>query len=304
MDQSTMDDDNTLRRERIDALLHQESSYSCPDYLDENFARQEQIPLKPTPLCIIEECAKLFTDLSLEPPPNFHRLHSPASITSTASLVGSVTRSSKFPKDIHQTCLVTWRRQMSTWAYKAIDTFGLDRQLVAIAFNMLDRYLSRELKNGDDFEREDFQLYAMTCLYIAVKILEPTKKLSIPALIDMSRGYYCAEDISETEMEILHVLEWRINGPTPLAFVQEVITSVIPTDLSNDFLVTCQELTEMTVRDEFFVSYRASTIGVAVVLTAARQHKVSTEQQLKKELGECIDFDTTVVTSLCEQFER
>lgn len=192
---------------------------------------------------------------------------------------------------------------MSTWAYQAIDTFGLDRQLVAIAFNMLDRYLSRELKDGDDFEREDFQLYAMTCLYIAVKILEPTKKLSIPALIDMSRGYYCAEDISETEMEILEVLEWRINGPTPLAFVEEVVTVVIPTDLSNDFMHSCQELTEMAVRDEFFVSFKASSIAVAVVLTAARQHKVSTEQ-LKKELGECIDFDTADVTSLCKQFER
>lgn len=299
MEQSTVDD--ILRQERITALLHQEESYCCPDYLAPDFTRKEQIPLKPTPLRIIHECAKLMADLSLEPPPNFQRVQSPSSITSTAFVES--TAHSKFPKDMHHTCLATWRRQMVTWAYQAIDTFGLDRELVAIAFNMLDRYLSREIKSDcDNFEREDFQLYSMTCLYMAVKILEPCKKLSIPALIDMSRGYYCAEDISETEMEILKVLQWRINGPTPLAFVQE-LAAVIPTVSSTDFMDSCQELTELAVMDEYSVSHKASTIAVAVMLTAARQHK-QTVEELETQVKAWIDVDMDDVTRLCEHFER
>ena len=142
---------DSMRRERIDALLLQEQTYCCPNYLaPDYFASTEQTP--PTPLRIIEECAKLVTDLSLEPPPNFHRVQSPSSIVS-ASFVDSSSYS-KFPQDMHQTCLMTWRRQMASWAFTAVDTFGLDRELVAVAFDMLDRYLSREIKTETATLRE------------------------------------------------------------------------------------------------------------------------------------------------------
>ena len=295
MDQSVMDD--TLRRERIGALLLQETNYCCPNYMAPDFASTEE--LRPTPLRIIEECAKLVTDLSLEPPPNFHRIKSPSSVTSTAFV--DSTSHSKFPQDMHQTCLMTWRRQMASWAYTAVDTFGLDRELVAVAFDMLDRYLSREIKSDCDFTREDFQLVSMTCLYMVVKTLEPSKKLSIPALIDMSRGYYCAQDITETEMEILQVLQWRINGPTPLAFIQELAT-VIPS-CSNDLMHSCRELCEMAVMDEFFVPYKSSSIAAAVLITAARQHGLSTEI-VESPVSLWMQVDKDQVTILCEHFER
>jgi hypothetical protein len=298
MDQSTMDD--TFRQERITALLHQEQSYCCPDYLSPDYVRKERIPLKPTPLRIIQECAKLITDLSLEPPQIFHRVHSPSSITSTAFVASA--SDSKFPEDMDQSHLATWRRQMCSWAYSAVDTFGLDRELVAVAFGMLDRYLSREIKSDCNITREDFQLFSMTCVYMAVKILEPSRKLSIPALIDMSRGYYCAKDISETEMEVLEVLQWRINGPTPFAFVQE-LTAVIPDAASSDFLGTCRKMTEVAVMDEIFVSHKASTIAVAVVLTAAHQHFQSTEE-IKKQVKQCMDVDMDDVARLCKHLER
>ena len=303
MDQSTIDD--TLRQERIDALLHQENSYFCPDYLSPDYVRKEQIPVKPSPLRIIEECARLITDLSLEPPQSFHRVGSPSSITSTA-FVASAT-DSKFPVDMEHTHLATatWRRQMCVWAYKAVDTFNLDRELVAVAFDILDRYLSREIKLDCDITREDFQLFSMTCVYMAIKVLEPTRKLSIPALIDMSRGYYCAKDISETEMEILEVLQWRINGPTPLSFVQELaaLLPVAAWSSGGAILQTCRELTELAVMDEFFVSDKASTIAVAVMLTAARQHGQCTKD-VETLVNQRMRVDMDDVTRLCKHMER
>lgn len=302
---SMLTDDSCLGRDRLGALLSQEKNYCCPDYLDPSYARTEpDLPPKPTPLRIIQECAKLISDLSLESPPTFDRAHSPSSTAFTATFVKPATHS-KFPQQetVTHKCLVTWRREMSQWAYRAVDTFGLDRELVAVAFDMLDRYLSREIKSDfQDFERQDFQLYSMTCLFIAVKILEPTQKLSIPALIDMSRGYYCAEDITETEMEILEVLQWQINPPTPQSFIQE-LADVMPPVFTKGVLDTCQELTELSVMDEFFVPYKASTIAVAVILSAARQHKLTTEE-LKTQVQQWINFDEKDVSRLCQHFER
>ena len=176
--------------------------------------------------------------------------------------------------------LKEWRQQMASWAFTAVDTFGLDRELVAVAFNMLDRYLSKEIKSvdcNDHFTREDFQLTSMTCLYLTVKILGPSKKLSVPALIDMSRGYYCAEDITETEMDILTVLDWRITPTTPLSFIQE-LASVIPTINKKDVMDSCSKLTEMAVMDEYFVGYKSSAVAAAVVLTASRQHSLDIDR--------------------------
>lgn len=293
--------DSLMARERLSALLSQEESYSCPNYMAPDFARPEQT-LKPTPLRIVEECAKLVSNLALEPPSRFQLAQSPSSITST-TLLESAT---EVPSILDHCHLKEWRRQMASWAYTTVDTFGLDRELVAVAFDMLDRYLSREIKTvdcNDHFTREDFQLTSMTTLYMAIKILEPSEKLSIPTLIDMSRGYYCAEDITETEMEILQVLEWRVNVPTTLSFIQEVASLMPATFCSKDMMDSCQELSEAAVMDEYFVGYKASVVSAAVMLTAARRHGLDMEG-LKTQVIQRMNVDTDEVKLLCKHFER
>ena len=140
----------------------------------------------------------------------------------------------------------------------------------------------------------------MTCLYMIVKTLGPSKKLSISALIDMSRGYYCAEDITETELDILP----SCNGESldrrhsPLfrnshqSFLRFRMTSWIP----------ARELCEMAVMDEYFVSYKSSSIAAAVVLTASRQHGLS-EEQVKSHVNDWMKVDMDQVSSLCQHFE-
>jgi hypothetical protein len=296
MDQPTMDDVLAVR-ERLDALLRQEESYACPDYLAPNFvARKEQ----KIPLAILEECKILMANLALEPP-NHQRMQSPFTVTSTASFKSSSTN----VPTMDQQHLKEWRHQMASWAFTAVDTFGLDRELVAIAFHMLDRYLSKEIKSvdcNDHFTREEFQLTSMTCLYLTVKILGPSKKLSVPALIDMSRGYYCAEDITEMEMDILTVLDWRITPTTPLSFVQE-LASIIPTINKKDVMDSCSKLTEKAVMDEYFVGYKSSALAAAVILTASRQHSLDIDR-IKALIDQLIKVDAEQLTRLCQRLER
>jgi hypothetical protein len=245
-------------------------------------------------LRIVEECAKLVTDLSLvSPTQSIHRTKSPSSVNTTA-FVASATQE-PWP-DMEHCQVATWRRQMCSWAYNAVDTFDLDRELVAVAFDMLDRYLATELKSDCAITREDFQLFCMTCLYTAVKILEPRRKLSIPALIDMSRGYYCAEDIAETEVEIIDALEWRLNPPTALAFVEELLGSL---EVPAKMMTCCRGYTEKAVMDEYFVPHKASMVAVAAVLAAARQHCYPADDIVAR-VDQWMDVNMNDVTSMCD----
>jgi hypothetical protein len=293
--------DETIVGDRIAALLSQEKSYECPDYLSPDYMHQgHKLPRAPTLLRIVEECAKLVTDLTLVSPTQvIHGTKSPSTVNSTA-FVASATQESSTAPDMHHCHLATWRRQMCSWAYNAVDTFELNRELVAFAFDILDRYIATEAKSDCAITREDFQLFSMTCLYTAIKILEPERKLTIATLIDMSRGYYCAEDIAETEVEILEALKWRVNPPTALAFVGELLTSAqVPARV----IASCRDYTEMAVMDEYFVPHKASTVAVAAVFTAARRHNYPTDDVMAR-VEQWMNMNMDDVASMCNYLER
>ena len=110
---------------------------------------------------------------------------------------------------------------------------------------------------------------------MSVKIMEPGKKLSIHALVDMSRGFYSASDVKEMEADILDVLNWRVNPPTPLAFASHYldILQAQPCQASSYGPVQwsrIRNLTEQAVSDSFFVSHKASSIALAAVLIVCK----------------------------------
>jgi hypothetical protein len=171
--------------------------------------------------------------------------------------------------------LSAWRAQMSKWSYQAVSAFGLDRDTVAVAFSCLDRYMAVEVDESHPFAREDFQLISMTALYMSVKIMEPGKKLSIHALVDMSLGFYSASDVKEMESDILNVLNWRVNPPTPLAFASHYldILQAQPCQASSYGPIQwgrIRNLTEQAVSDSFFVSHKASSIALAALLIVCK----------------------------------
>lgn len=154
-----------------------------------------------------------------------------------------------------------WRRKICEWSYKVVDHFRLDREVVSIGLNFLDRYLATQ-RNGEslplstindapvDFNSKKagrinstlFQLYAITTLYVAVKIhaenidgqvLSRAQRLSIHSFVELTRGQFTVCDLQRTEMEILKSLEWRINPPTPMKFIY-LFLRFIPNYLRSD----------------------------------------------------------------------
>lgn len=90
-----------------------------------------------------------------------------------------------------------WREKICEWSYQVIDHFDFSREIVGIAVSYLDRYLSRRPVN-----KKHFQLLAMSCLYLAIKLYEPGT-VSMKSMIELSRGYFGVDDMVEMEITIL-----------------------------------------------------------------------------------------------------
>lgn len=90
-----------------------------------------------------------------------------------------------------------WREKICEWSYQVIDHFDFSREIVSIAVSYLDRYLSKRPVN-----KKHFQLLAMSCLYLAIKLYEPGT-VSMKSMIDLSRGYFLVEHMVEMELSIL-----------------------------------------------------------------------------------------------------
>lgn len=80
-----------------------------------------------------------------------------------------------------------WRTKICQWSFKVIDHFGMDREVVSVAINLLDRFLLKcdKLSNneeatslfcscaccgGQGVDSRTFQLAAMTSLFVAFKV--------------------------------------------------------------------------------------------------------------------------------------
>lgn len=118
-----------------------------------------------------------------------------------------------------------WRRKLCEWCYEVVDHFGFDREVVSIALNFLDRAVAAKAAS-QSIAKKDFQLLAVTSLYIAIKTHGqtenfdgPRRKLKIEAFVQLSRGVFSVDTIEETERQILKDLKWRVNPPTNLRFI-------------------------------------------------------------------------------------
>ena len=298
-------------RDQLSVMIQQqEKYYRCEDYLHAH----ELEPIEAhDPLHVVTQCAMLVTDVP-SPAPS-----SPAGIWQrySNSSVRSPSTVSKFPRtssnNFHHAAiqehgmetsswrssesmfrksqlsaseaesLVEWRRQMIDWSYSLVDMYELDREVVAVAFHLLDRYVASEVLSAENyseapFDRDDFQLYGIVCLSIAIKALVPFRKLTVECIIEMSRGFYTKEHITEAELEILGVLDWHVNQPTVMDFCR-LYLDLFPNSLNEDMVhASCQYLAEVALDDVYFISKPASLVALSAVLLATQRFGASCDE--------------------------
>jgi hypothetical protein len=162
------------------------------------------------------------------------------------------------------------RVKMCEWCYQVVDFCKFRRETVAIGMSYLDRYLCTPKGREALCNRKEYQLAAMTALYIAIKIHEPLE-METSLLADLSRGCYTEMEFVGMEETMLQALRWRVNGPTPLGFVQYFIAllpeSVHPA-VAEVLMDYARYQTELAVSEHIFVGVKPSDIALAAVLNA------------------------------------
>lgn len=162
------------------------------------------------------------------------------------------------------------RIKMSEWCYQVVDFCKFRRETVGIGMSYLDRYLCTKKGLEALCNRKQYQLAAMTSLYIAIKLHEPLE-METSLLADLSRGCYTEMEFVGMEQQILSALDFRVNGPTPLGFVQYFMALIPPmvhhsvTALLMDY---ARYQIELAVADQSFVGIKPSELALASLLNA------------------------------------
>jgi Cyclin, N-terminal domain len=148
------------------------------------------------------------------------------------------------------------RQKMIQWMSQIVDYCHFTTETTEIAINCLDRYFasSREArqlwsaKHCNESERNqcqhEYQLAAVACLYIVVKVHEP-KCLSPSSLADLSRGLYQPHDVERMERRVRNMLKWRVHLPTTSACIIQLIAGLQGFD--ETLVETCFDLAKLQV---------------------------------------------------------
>lgn len=169
-------------------------------------------------------------------------------------------------KPVDEDCRV----KMCEWCYQVVDFCKFRRETVGIGMSYLDRYLCTSKGLEALCNRKEYQLAAMTALYIAIKLHEPLE-METSLLADLSRGCYNEMEFVDMEQTILQALKWKVNGPTPLGFVQYYM-ALIPYEVHPSVCTLIMDYSryqiELAVSEQCFVANKLSELGLASVLNS------------------------------------
>jgi hypothetical protein len=134
-------------------------------------------------------------------------------------------------------------------------------------------------KAGAIVTRKEFQLSAVTSLYLAIKLHRETdakdggpRILSINAFVELGRGLFSIETIETTELSILTTLEWHVNPPTTVAFIASLLR-LLPINFkrlqsgASAIYEKARYLTELSVCvSTFSFQFTSSQVAFAAIL--------------------------------------
>lgn len=171
----------------------------------------------------------------------------------------------EFPAD-HDKIDTVCREKMCEWSYRVCDHFQTGREIVAVSFSYLDRFVDK-----CSCDRSAFKLAAMTTLYMANKVYGGSPNLTIGALADLSRREFEMSHISEMEVIILQTLGWRLHPPTIQCFIDSYFHYIsIPSNGSMSAAVyrRAKFFSELALYDYAFASRDRSLMAVACLMNA------------------------------------
>ena len=172
------------------------------------------------------------------------------------------------------------RLQLVDWCYQIVDRCQFDRETVAMAMNLTDRFMGTPKAQDQDILHHlgKYQLVVVTSLYLSIKLNE-RKCLGSKDFEALSAGVYLAKEIEDMEWTMLQGLAWRLNSPTSLQIAYHILSLMLK-NIGENTTRPLQEDTRNFVHDEvafqiensiqeyYFTACRPSTIAIAAILNA------------------------------------
>eukprot|EP00549_Striatella_unipunctata_P005842 CAMPEP_0118690654 /NCGR_PEP_ID=MMETSP0800-20121206/10238_1 /TAXON_ID=210618 ORGANISM="Striatella unipunctata, Strain CCMP2910" /NCGR_SAMPLE_ID=MMETSP0800 /ASSEMBLY_ACC=CAM_ASM_000638 /LENGTH=275 /DNA_ID=CAMNT_0006588333 /DNA_START=53 /DNA_END=877 /DNA_ORIENTATION=+ len=162
----------------------------------------------------------------------------------------------------------TCRDKLASWCYQVIDYCKFNRDTMSISMSYLDRFLGTKSGTICLSDPREYQLAAITTLYMAIKVQEPVE-VDTSLLSDLSRGSYGAIEFANMESRILSALQWYLNGPTPVTFVKyflSLLPKIVHSKVRSSLLDYARFQTELAVSDYFLsVRCKPSVLALAAI---------------------------------------
>jgi len=161
-----------------------------------------------------------------------------------------------------------WREKIGAWSFDVVEYYGVSREVVWIAMSFVDRYIAKK-----SFDSRLFKMVSLTALYIAIKLSDSRKVVSISSILALSNADFSSEDIVSMETDLLKSLLWNVHPPTPHAFINDILSMLpyfweIPASIKDRFAQYCYYMIELSALDYFFVSHSPSSIAMAAFIVA------------------------------------
>ncbi|KAL7537832.1 hypothetical protein ACHAXR_008119 [Thalassiosira sp. AJA248-18] len=193
------------------------------------------------------------------------------------------------------------RSKTCKWILDTVHAAKYQRETAVIAISYLDRFIcvrsssrAREARHN----RTQYQLVAMTCLYISIKITEAVG-ISASTFSRLSGGHNSEEDIVSCEKDILAALQWRVNGPSPFQFVSYIL-ELLPDSAGMGAVLKLygdsHRQIELAMGDYIFVPLCRSSIAVAAIVNSLESFPkdyIPREEraQFLQAISDVFDFD-------------
>jgi G2/mitotic-specific cyclin 3/4 len=151
------------------------------------------------------------------------------------------------------------RFQLILWLAKVHSKYHLREEILFLAINCLDRFLSLK-----EVSIDRLQLVGTVALSIAVKY-EDRERVTMKSLRKLCCGVYKAEDFRKAEVYMLDRLRYKLGWPGPLIFVRKI--SEIDT-WESGARTLAEYLLEAILPDKSFVAKRPSITAAAAYCLA------------------------------------
>lgn len=166
---------------------------------------------------------------------------------------------------------VSCRMVMAKWCSDICTFCHYGKETVQIAMSCLDRFMASPEGYSVLLDRSQFQLAVMTALYTSVKIHE--HEAMDPKLVSkLSRGAHSAKAVEAMESRLLNAIGWRVNPPTSMSFVRQILDLVpehlLPQAERETVIELAQLQVELAMESYDFCMMSASSIAMASLFNA------------------------------------